>query len=108
MQWRTWILGAVALLVFDAVLVFGVRVYRSRQPAEHFSLGEKADTLSASSRDARFSSPAVAPMKTACINGGVWAYDARQMEWVKLPLPIRCDAKTGRVLPRSSGANLTQ
>lgn len=91
MHWKPWIVGFVALVVFDALLVFGVRAYRAGQLFEASPAGKKADILSASSQVVRSAPPAVPPLRTACVNAQTWVYDPSEQGWVRLVPVVRCD-----------------
>lgn len=92
MYWKPWIVGAVALLVFDAVLVLGVRAYRAAQQDPVFSLAAAA---SAPVLSPVLAVPAAPPRpdREACINGRVWQYFEREQRWFELSSLVRCDSR---------------
>jgi len=96
MHWKPWIVGAVALLVFDAVLVVGVRAYRAAQ--QH---PDALPVVEASAAPVLPPVPAVLaapprPDREACINGQVWQYFEREQRWFKLSSLVRCDPRKPR------------
>ena len=95
MTWKSWIIGAAALLVFDALLVFGVRAYRSSDvpvpPA-----GQKADNLSAPVVPVRAVPPVPKPMQSACVAGLTWLYSDVTGRWFKLVPVLPCQLGTVR------------
>lgn len=87
MNWKSWIVGAAALLVFDALLVFGVRAYRASNVLAAPS-GPKADNLSAPVVLVSGVPPVPKPMPSACVAGSTWFYNTVTGRWFK-PAPVR-------------------
>lgn len=87
MNWKPWVLGLVALVVFDTVLVLGVEAYWRHQQA---AVESSIDPVSASS----VVTPAALPLNLSCFNGAMLVYRDGMLK------PLR-DAQ-GRPLPCKS------
>ena len=117
MNWKLWLLGAAALVVFDALLIWGVRQWQaSRVPSTPLVQGD-AVTEVAKPQTVPF---AVQPMQTACVAGLAWGYNEAARVWFKLEPARPCRVGDVREVleregvvrryPRASGGprNLTQ
>lgn len=119
MQWKPWVVGGIALVVFDALLVFGVRAYRAAH--ETPAVESSSQPVDEPVRAVVVPAAPVRP-QTACISGETWQFDAEWQRWFK-PTPVQpCDLGTVREVferegvvrrypkaPRpSAGHNLTQ
>lgn len=96
MNWKPWVLGIVALAVFDTALVFGVKAYwRSRAAplVDPVALTSPPGSPATSVQ----SVPAVPKsMQQACMNGVTWVYDDRWQRWFKLSPVVPCKLGTVR------------
>jgi hypothetical protein len=109
MSWKPWIVGAAALVVFDTLLVLGVRSYRSMQRPELPSPGRRADILSAPVVSSRAVPPAPKPLQTACVAGVLWVYDDRSQRWFRPGTEVRhlsCTMRDVRDQLRHDGATV--
>lgn len=100
MNWKPWILGGVALVVFDACLVLGVKAYwRAQAVPSVVPVPAASMPVVPAASSARFTPAAPRPVQVACVAGLVWQYDAASQRWFKRTPDLRCDVRTGEWLP---------
>lgn len=101
MKGMQWVVGAVALVVFDAALIWGVRYWQAhRVPGLEVAPPAVVPAVSATVVS---TSPAALPLQTACVNGSVYAYRADWQRWGKTPLTCEVKSEVIRIRPRASG-----
>lgn len=107
MRWKLWGLGFVALAVFDAVLILGVKAYWRYQAAVSIDTPPVPSSV-------RFVPPAgarpdISHLQTACVAGVQWTYYPGNARWFKSEnaithKPLLCTMRDVRGELRHEGA----
>lgn len=101
MKGMQWVVGAVALVAFDAALIYGVRYWQAHYvPATELPSAPPARLASAGT--AGYPNAPI-PMQTACMDGVTWRYDPRRVRWIKLEPVLKCDVGDVRKVLRREG-----